>query len=135
MTHEELKDRQQNWTLQEKIDHSLFIIETFASRTDHRAYVLGEPSDATRVLVHLTMMVEPDAMILLSRGRTSQVRRELMAIGYRPMDAWLADNDARRNLYVEQGGCINESVTLALPLAIWTDADIKEYIKGIDKEF
>jgi len=38
MTHKELKYRQ-NWTLEQKIDHSVGVVSTFMAQTNNRIYI------------------------------------------------------------------------------------------------
>lgn len=57
MTIKELQERQ-GWTFDQKIDHSLGVIEQFLSRTD--AYVSFSGGKDSTVLLDLCRIVKPD---------------------------------------------------------------------------
>lgn len=54
---QELKERQ-NWPLQKKIDHSLFTIETYLSRTQGMAYVAFSGGKDSTVLLDLVRIID-----------------------------------------------------------------------------
>lgn len=59
MDKKELKERQ-GWSLDKKIDHSLFTIETFLSRVDGKAYVGFSGGKDSTVLLDLCRIIKPD---------------------------------------------------------------------------
>lgn len=56
---QELKERQ-SWSLQKKIDHALFTIETFIARTNGQCYVAFSGGKDSTVLLDLVRMVDKD---------------------------------------------------------------------------
>lgn len=59
MTLKELKFRQA-WPLKQKIDHSLFTIETFLTRTQGKAYVAFSGGKDSTVLLDLVRIIDPN---------------------------------------------------------------------------
>lgn len=59
MTSEELHKRQQ-WTLAQKIDHSLGVIDQFISRMDGKVYLSFSGGKDSTVLLHLCEIIKPD---------------------------------------------------------------------------
>ena len=59
VTRQELKERQ-GWTLPQKIDHSLGVIDQFLSRTEGKAYVSFSGGKDSTVLLHLCRIIKPD---------------------------------------------------------------------------
>lgn len=53
----ELKNRQ-SWSLQQKIDHSLYVIETFLSRTEGQCYVAFSGGKDSTVLLDLVRIID-----------------------------------------------------------------------------
>ena len=58
MTAQELAERQA-WPLRQKIDHALFTIETFLTRTEGRAYVAFSGGKDSTVLLDLVRIIDP----------------------------------------------------------------------------
>lgn len=58
MTAQELAERQA-WPLKQKIDHALFTIETFLSRTEGKAYVAFSGGKDSTVLLDLVRIIDP----------------------------------------------------------------------------
>ena len=61
MTYEELKERQ-GWTLAQKIDHSLGVIDQFISRMDGKVYLAFSGGKDSTVLMHLCEILKPDIL-------------------------------------------------------------------------
>ena len=59
MTVEELHNRQQ-WTLAQKIDHSLGVIDQFIARMDGKVYMSFSGGKDSTVLLHLCEIIKPD---------------------------------------------------------------------------
>jgi len=59
MTVEELHNRQQ-WTLAQKIDHSLGVIDQFIARMDGKVYLSFSGGKDSTVLLHLCEIIKPD---------------------------------------------------------------------------
>lgn len=59
MTVEELHNRQQ-WTLAQKIDHSLGVIDQFIARMDGKVYLSFSGGKDSTVLLHLCEILKPD---------------------------------------------------------------------------
>ena len=59
MTFEELHNRQQ-WTLAQKIDHSLGVIDQFIARMDGKVYLSFSGGKDSTVLLHLCEILKPD---------------------------------------------------------------------------
>lgn len=59
MTVEELHSRQQ-WTLAQKIDHSLGVIDQFIARMDGKVYLSFSGGKDSTVLLHLCEIIKPD---------------------------------------------------------------------------
>ena len=59
MTSKELRKRQ-GWTLPQKIDHSLGVIDQFISRVKGKAYVAFSGGKDSTVLLHLCRLIKPD---------------------------------------------------------------------------
>lgn len=59
----ELKERQ-GWTLLQKVDHSLGVIDQFLSRLDNRAYVSFSGGKDSTVLLDLCRIVKPDIKVV-----------------------------------------------------------------------
>ncbi len=59
MTRQELNSRQQ-WTLMQKIDHSLGVLDQFISHTQGRCYVEFSGGKDSTVLLHLARIIKPD---------------------------------------------------------------------------
>lgn len=59
MTIEELHNRQQ-WTLAQKIDHSLGVIDQFIARMDGKVYLSFSGGKDSTVLLHLCEILKPD---------------------------------------------------------------------------
>lgn len=55
---QELQERQR-WSLKQKIDHSLFTIETYISRTEGQCYVAFSGGKDSSVLLDLVRMIDP----------------------------------------------------------------------------
>lgn len=55
---QELQERQR-WSLKQKIDHSLFTIETYISRTNGQCYVAFSGGKDSSVLLDLVRMIDP----------------------------------------------------------------------------
>ena len=58
MTAQDLRERQ-GWSLKQKIDHSLFVIETFIARTDKQCYVAFSGGKDSCVLLDLVRIIDP----------------------------------------------------------------------------
>ena len=58
MTAQYLRERQ-GWSLKQKIDHSLFVIETFIARTDKQCYVAFSGGKDSCVLLDLVRIIDP----------------------------------------------------------------------------
>ena len=59
MTAQELYDRQK-WTLAQKIDHSLGVIDQFIARMDGKVYLAFSGGKDSTVLLHLCEIIKPD---------------------------------------------------------------------------
>ena len=59
MTKEELHNRQQ-WTLAQKIDHSLGVIDQFIAKMDGKVYLAFSGGKDSTVLLHLCEIIKPD---------------------------------------------------------------------------
>ena len=59
MTAQDLRERQ-GWSLKQKIDHSLFTIETYISRTEGQCYVAFSGGKDSSVLLDLVRMIDPN---------------------------------------------------------------------------
>ncbi|MGL5013671.1 MAG: phosphoadenosine phosphosulfate reductase family protein [Bacteroidales bacterium] len=68
MTKQELLERQ-SWTLDQKIYHSLEVIDTFLNRLDGKAYVSFSGGKDSTVLLHLCRIVKPDIKAVFCNTR------------------------------------------------------------------
>lgn len=59
MTAQELHDRQK-WSLEQKIDHSLGVIDQFVSKTDGKVYLAFSGGKDSTVLMHLCEIIKKD---------------------------------------------------------------------------
>lgn len=59
MTLQELRQRQA-WTLHQKVDHTLGVIDQFVSRMDGKVYLAFSGGKDSTVLMHLCEMIKPD---------------------------------------------------------------------------
>lgn len=97
----ELRERQ-GWTLHQKVDHTLGVIDQFVSRMEGKVYLAFSGGKDSTVLMHLCEMIKPDIMcVFVNTGCESPgiVRfvREMKEEGHnikvispkmRPRDIW-----------------------------------------------
>lgn len=59
MTLQELRERQ-GWSLAQKVDHTLGVIDQFVSRMDGKVYLAFSGGKDSTVLMHLCEVIKPD---------------------------------------------------------------------------
>ena len=82
ITAEELRERQ-NWSLEQKIDHSLYTIENALTYSDNNAYVSFSGGKDSTILLHLARLVKPDirAVFFNTTNEFPEIYRFIKDIG------------------------------------------------------
>lgn len=129
MTREELIIRQ-GWTMEEKVDHSLYVLDAFIHRNQLKCYMVLDGTMESAVLTHLTWMIERS---IGGVSRANQATHEKEYGGY-PIYPNTAESKEDMDKYLERGQCATyaedgASYTEAYPLSIWTSEDIYQYAR------
>lgn len=128
MTRDELRERQA-WTYEQKIDHSLYVIDTFIHRTEGKCTMVLDTNAESAVLLDLTWRIERS----ISGVYPCKWRQHEKEYKDYPLFPDMANSEAGERKYLERGQCATyiedgDKATEAYPLSIWLKADIERYI-------
>lgn len=129
ITREELHERQ-GWSYEQKIDHSLFIIDTFIHRNNGKVFmVLGHDAQSA-VLLDLVWRIERS----ISGVYPEREKGHIADYGGSPIYPDMASSRWGEEQYLKRGQCATYEedgapTTEAHPLSIWCKADIAHYLQ------
>lgn len=128
MTRAELRERQ-GWTYEQKIDHSLFVIDTFIHRTNGKCFMVLGTNAESAVLLDLTWRIDQS----ICGVYPEREKGHIADYGGSPIYSAMANYPYGEERYIRRGSCATytedgAAKTEAYPLSIWLKSDIEKYI-------
>lgn len=131
ITREELTERQ-GWSYDQKIDHALYVIDTFIHRTGGKCFMVLDHNAKSAVLIDLVWRIERSICgVYPNRFKGHKEEYE----GYPIFPTRAAEGYPQTAKYLQRGQCATYEAdgaekTECYPLSIWMKEDIERYIRN-----